>query len=231
MTGRCRAPIRRGAVRWTLVALGALPFLAGCASIAPAPWPPTPGEARHTILVSLDTWHAMIAFPLPEGGGSGRTRRFEEWGFAEQAWYLEGRQGVSGALRALLKPSAAVVEVTVSDRIWAERTPQPPAETFVFEIDTPGSERLRAYLRASIADPEPIAVLGGSAFYRARRSYHLFHQCHQYAAQALRAAGLSTSPAWAVTRGLFALQLREVGRASGSPDPAYPPGGVRKIGH
>ena len=229
MGGHAAAP--HGAAFRALIAAGGLVLAAGCASSGNVPWPLAPGEPRHTILVSLDTWHAMIAFPLPEGGGSGGTRRFEEWGYAEQAWYLEGRQGVSGALRALLGPSAAVVEVTVSDRIWAERTPQPAAETFMFEIGAPGYEGLRAYLRTSIADPEPIAVLGGSAFYRARRSYHLFHQCHQYAAQALRAAGIPTSPAWALTRGLFAAQLRQAARESGSPDPAYPPVGVRNIGH
>jgi len=216
--------------------LGAALLLAGgCASVAPAPWPPGAGEPRHTVIVSVDTWHAMIALPL----AGGPSPRFEEWGYAEQAWYLEGRQGVGGALRALLTLSAAVVEVTVSERLWAERTPQPPADVFTFEIGTEGHERLRAYLRETLAGDEPVAVLGDSRFYRARRAYHVFHQCHQYAAAALRAAGLPLWPAAALTRGLLALQLRGVERQGRAPAylpapylaPPYLPGDVAKSGH
>ncbi|MGH7320906.1 MAG: DUF2459 domain-containing protein [Candidatus Rokuibacteriota bacterium] len=160
-------------------------------------------ETGHTVVVSVDTWHAMIAFPLADGG-------FEEWGYAEQAWYLEGRQGLSGAVRALLWPTAAVVEVTVSDRLWAERTPQPPADVFVLRIGESGYRGLRDHLALTIAVPEPVAVIDGSRFYRARRAYHLFHQCHQYAARALAAAGLPLTPALALTRSTFAAQLRRL---------------------
>ena len=151
-------------------------------------------------MVSVDTWHAMIAFPLSSGG-------FEEWGYAERAWYLEGRQGLTGALRALLWPTQAVVEVTVSDSLWAERTPQPPADVFVLRVGEGGYRRLRDHLAATIADPEPVAVFDGSRFYRARRAYHLFHQCHHYAARALAAAGLPVAPASAFTRSAFAAEL------------------------
>jgi len=41
-----------------------------------------------------------------------------------------------------------------------------------------------------------------------------FHKCHQYAAHALRAAGLPVTPARAFTRALFAAQLRELTAAS-----------------
>jgi hypothetical protein len=153
--------------------------------------------------VSVDTWHAMIAFPLPDG-------RYEEWGYAERAWYLEGRQGVSGALRALLWPTAGVVEVTVADRPWAERTPQPPADLFALRIGEAGYRRLREHLASTIAAPEPVAVFAGSRFYAARRAYHLFHQCHQYAARALAEAGLPVSVAGAMTRDAFAAQLRRL---------------------
>lgn len=155
------------------------------------------------IVVSIDTWHAMIAFPLSNGS-------FEEWGYAEQAWYLEGRQGFTGALRALLWPTAAVVEVTVSDRLWAERTPQPPADVFVLHIGEGGYRRLRDHLASTIAAPEPVAVLDGSRFYRARRAYHLLHQCHHYAARALVAAGLPLAGASAFTRSAFAAQLQRL---------------------
>jgi hypothetical protein len=160
-----------------------------------------------TVVVSLDTWHAMIAFPLPSGG-------FEEWGYAERAWYLEGRQGVSGVLRALLWPTAAVVEVTVSNRLWAQRTPQPPADVFVLRLGETGYRRLRDHLASTIGVAEPVVVIGESRFYTARRAYHVFHQCHQYAAGALAAAGLPVSVTFAFTRGALAAQLRRLATPS-----------------
>ena len=53
-----------------------------------------------------------------------------------------------------------------------------------------------------------IASTNGSIFYSAARSYHLFHTCHQYAAEALREAGLPVSPFWALGRSSLAWQLR-----------------------
>ena len=85
-------------------------FLASaCASPVQDLWPAQPEGPSHAIIVSLDTWHAMIAFPLPSpqpsppdgAKGEGEGALFEEWGYAEQAWYLEGRQGLTGILRAL----------------------------------------------------------------------------------------------------------------------------------
>lgn len=68
-----------------------------------------------SIVVSLDAAHSMIALPVevPEahirGGESvtgpddapGGAGVYEEWGYAERAWYLEKRQGFIGVLRAL----------------------------------------------------------------------------------------------------------------------------------
>jgi Protein of unknown function (DUF2459) len=194
-----RRTIAAGRVLLMLACLG----LTGCARVGPAPVAREPETGGRVIVVSVDTWHAMIAFPLSNGG-------FEEWGYAEQAWYLEGRQGLAGALRALLWPTPAVVEVTVSDTLWAERTPQPPADVFVLRIGEGGYRQLRDHLAATLADPEPVAVLDGSRFYRARRAYHLFHQCHHYAARALAAAGLPVAPASAFTRSAFAAELERL---------------------
>lgn len=130
------------------------------------PW----GHPRHPV--SLDTWHAMIALPRePKAEAPGS---LEEWGYAERAWYLEGRQELSGVFRALLWPSAGVVEVFVGDHVWAEQTPQPAAEVFTFRLTEDAYQRLRRYLRATLAAEEPSAVIGSSRFYPARESYHLF---------------------------------------------------------
>jgi hypothetical protein len=186
----------------------------GCAAAVPSPgWPP--GAAGSVpVHVSLDTWHAMIALPRDPADGRGR---FEEWGYAERAWYLGGRQGAWDALRALFWPTEAVVEVAEGDRLWAERTPQPPAEVFELRLDALALARLRAHLEASRARDEPLLVAGGSRFYRARRPYHLLHTCHVWAAAALRAAGLPLRPGVALTRHGLAAQLAEI---AGEPRPA-----------
>ena len=182
-------------------------FFHGCAAPVQELWPPQEGAPGRTIVVSLDTWHAMIAFALEDPQHSNaradsrptvlmdRKTAFEEWGYAEQAWYLEGRRGITGAVRALFGPSQGVVEVGLHDRIWAARTPQPPSDVFVFRLSETGYQRLRKHLRATIAASEPLLTAGGSRVYPAMRSYHLFHQGHQYAALALREAGLPLSAA------------------------------------
>lgn len=204
-------------------------FLASaCASPVQDLWPPQPGGPSHAIIVSLDTWHAMIAFPMseqpvanseqPATSSSGHQpsainhQLFEEWGYAEQAWYLEGRQGLTGILRALFWPSAGVVEVGQQVGVWADRTPQPPAERFLFQLSQEGYVRLRQHLTSTIGGSEPVETLGGSTFYPAVRSYHLFHHCHQYTALALREAGLPIAPFWAVTRSVLAMQLHRAER-------------------
>ncbi len=133
---------------------------------------------------------------------------YEEWGYAEQGWYLEGRQGVTGVVRALFWPTAGVVEIGQQSRVWADRTPQPPSDRFTFHLSREGFQRLRQYLDASIGSPHPVLSVGDTRFFPAARAYHVFHQCHQYTALALREAGLPVSPFWAITRAFFAWQLR-----------------------
>src|SRR5256885_10422079 len=140
---------QRRPVPWLIIPF--LLLLWSCAAPVQGLWPPSAGAPHHTIVVSLDTWHAMIAITLDERVTAlDRKSVFEEWGYAEQAWYLEGRQGITGALRALFWASLGVVEVGLHEQIWAARTPQPPSETFVFRLSETGYVRLRRHLRSTI---------------------------------------------------------------------------------
>lgn len=177
-----------------------------------------------SIVVSLDAAHSMIALPVEVPGAQiggdegvtgpddaqGAARVYEEWGYAERAWYLEKRQGFRGVLRALFLPTEGVVEVGIHQSIWAERAQKPPVEAFKFEISKAGYRRLRSYLRATIASEEPVGIVGNSRFCVARSSYHLFHHCHHYTAKGLREAGLPISMMGALTRDGFARQLRRI---------------------
>jgi Protein of unknown function (DUF2459) len=176
------------------------------------------------IVVSLDAAHSMIALPAHaptvnprnDHGATemdGAPRDFcgyEEWGYAERAWYLEKRQGFTGVLRALLWPTEGVVEVGIHESIWAERTQKPPVEAFRFRISEAGYKSLRSYLSQTIASEEPVGRVGNSRFCIARSSYHLFHHCHHYTARGLREAGLPISMRATLTRNGFAKQLRRI---------------------
>ena len=176
------------------------------------------------IVVSLDAAHSMIALPAKPSmfyargvhvvtrtyGVPGESPVYEEWGYAERAWYLEKRQGFTGVIRALFWPTEGVVEVGTHDSIWAERTQKPPVEAFRFQISEAGYLSLRSYLRATIASEEPVGIVGTSRFCVARSSYHLFHHCHHYTAKGLREAGLPISMRGALTRNGFARQLRRI---------------------
>jgi Protein of unknown function (DUF2459) len=206
--------------------------LNGCAASQPQLWPPAVGERSYPIYVSLDTWHGMIGFHPDLSPGSEtlklgqkdfepssdrRPNRFEEWGYAERKWYVEGEQGIIGALRALLWPTEGTVEIGRHDQLWAYRTPQPPADIFVFNLTEQGLLSLHRHLISTLDKTKPIAKVGSSLFYPSRRAYHLFYNCHHYVAEALREAGLPVSPLWAITRATLAMQLRRVQRLAEQP--------------
>jgi hypothetical protein len=177
-----------------------------------------------SIVVSLDAAHSMIALPveapashvrddhgvIETDDAPGEPRVYEEWGYAERAWYLEKRQGFTGVLRALLWPTEGVVEVGIHQSIWAERTQKPPVEAFKFQISKAGYLSLRTYLRSTIASEEPVGIVGNSRFCVARLPYHLFNHCHHFTAKGLREAGLPISMVGALTRDGFARQLRRI---------------------
>ena len=183
-------------------------LICGCASPVPALWPPAADAPVTTIFISLDTWHAVIAFPRHDSGTSELDHEaVEEWGYAERAWYLDGRQGVGGALRAMLWPTEGVVEVGEHPDVWARRTPQPPADLYAFRLSKEGAVRLRRHLASTIASEALVALVNGTRFYSATDRYHLFHTCHQYAAAALHEAGLPVSTILAFSRSSLAWQL------------------------
>ena len=56
---------------WGWAATTLLLLALGCASPVQELWPPAKGAPAHTIIVSIDTWHAMIAFPQNRTEGPG----------------------------------------------------------------------------------------------------------------------------------------------------------------
>jgi hypothetical protein len=202
-------------ISWVVLIFGGLVILcgAGCTSGTPNTLPLPQDLSTHTVIVSIDTWHAMLAFPFPTSDESSQEApEFEEWGYAERAWYVKGQTGITGIFRALFWPSDGVVEVGRHPAIWAERTPQPPVRIFLFHLEEDQYDAIRRHLQATMASSTPIAEFGPSRFFPAVRSYHVFHTCHQYAAQALRAGGLPLTPSLAFTSSMLARQLESLQR-------------------
>jgi hypothetical protein len=195
----------------------------GCTTPLSEKWPPSQEVPLQNIYVSLDTWHAVIGFPKKHGRlalehrstpGDVTSRAdlsyFEEWGFAERAWYLENQQGLSGVLRAMFWPTEGVVEIGKYTKLWATRTPQPPSDLFFFRVSEQGLHRVRQYLANTILTEEPILVMGKSRFFLAKDSYHLFHNCHFYIVKALQEAGLPLSSSFVITRSGLVWELEQI---------------------
>lgn len=183
----------------------------GCAGPNGGLWPPERGTKVYFVTVSVDAWHTSIA--LPAEGNVPDQPLFEEWGYQEQAWTLENRQGFTGFLRVLFSFSPGVVEVGRHEKLWAERTTMPPSDVFFFRLSEEGYQRLRRYLQDSIASSTPVLATEDDIYYPARPAYNLFfNQCHQYAARALREAGLPVSVFWAISRAAFAEQLAQAAK-------------------
>jgi len=187
---------------WAWISAAVAAASSGCAAPLPVEglWPPGPMDPARRIVVSVDAWHGMVGFPQEDG-------TLEEWGYAERAWYLEHRQGSSGAVRALCWPTEGVIEVIRGREPWAKRTPQPPVRMWEFRLTEEGLARLVRHLNESRADPEPLLREPDRSWYLSRRGYCFCHNCHHWLARALRAAGLPLAPACAFTAGELTRQL------------------------
>ncbi len=200
---RHKPPRKKHRLRSTLLTLLTLTSLylitawfGGCAAPVAGLWPPpadAPADAiTHRIVVSVDSWHSVIGlFPLDDPGGVDMSR-LEEWSYADRRYYLDGDTGCSGTMNAMFWPSDGIVQVARLGAPWSERTPQPPARLWSFELTVEGRQAIEAHLHAERSSTEPIRV-GRSTWYPATHDYHAFHQCHHWTARALRSAGL---PVW-----------------------------------
>ena len=202
---RLRKPTAGGflfAASWAAAA-----HLGGCASPVEGLWPPEPGAPSHRIVVSVDSWHSVIGI-WPEGDARDTSPSgMREWAYAERGYYLEGSDGSSGSVRAMLWPSSGVIVVRADGQSLDEWSPDPPVRTWTFELTPEGHRALREYLESSRASAEPITEERGFLWYEADRSYHLFHHCHHWTAGALRAAGLPVTAFWAPFRWSLEAQL------------------------
>jgi hypothetical protein len=205
-------------LRWTLPILVAL--ISGCASPVDGLWPPREGEASYRILVSVDSWHSVIGLWPKDDPRGAKMADIDEWGFVERDYYLDGDSGSSGTMRAMLVLSDGVVVRAREGEPWSERTYDPPARAWSFEISEEGHRRLREHLEAERLSEEPFRT-GASTFFASTASYHALHHCHHFTARALREAGLPIWSAYSLFKWSLEAQLdraAEMQSLQGSPE-------------
>ena len=149
-------------------------------------------------------WHTVIVVPKSDG-------KVEEWEFCEEGWYLNGHQGFTGVVRALLWPTASgVARRERADPVWVRHQPEQDTgeevERWSFVLSEAGLLKMLEYLETEVGEP----LKGHSGWHAGKRSYHVFYSCHHFTASALRAAGLPIRPWWAFNGWMVGLQLDRV---------------------
>lgn len=136
---------------------------------------------------------------------------FRELDYCEKQWYLEGKKGPLGAVRALFWPTTSGVGDRLYEKPRWQRDPVGLSRRWTFSISDENLDNLEAFIQSE--QGEPLDGLDG--WFRGKTSYHMFHNCYHFAARILKAAGLATVPWWAFSEKLIAAQLDNL--ANGSP--------------
>lgn len=172
-------------------------------------WPLSAKEDPYRVDVIASGRHTFIR--VHPGPGEDPLN-YREYGFAEKGWYLEGRQGVTGAVRALFWPTDSVVEVKRVSLSDHARVGEKGVRIWRFSLSRTGRDAMIDFLESWMDRNALLEVHPKARYYSGRHAYHLFRGCHQYTAGALRAGGLPLQSWWAFSRPLIAVQLDRVER-------------------
>lgn len=155
--------------------------------------------------IPTEAWPEHVRFPPAP---------FLEVGWGDRAFYRVPDAGVGLALRAAFASGGSVLHLAGLDRPPTERFPR--SEIIALELSGRGAEALArfvsgAYARDASGDPIDLGpgLYPGSRFYAAAGRYSLLYTCNSWIADALRAAGCSITPAWALTAGNLLFQARQ----------------------
>ena len=210
-----------------LLRLAFIVLATGCAAQSnhgTAPAPDAQATTMHPVHVVRHGWHSGIvvrAADVPEHAWPAR-RDFVgaehlEVGFGDRAYYQATDPSVWLGLRALLWPTAGVLQIVAFSGPVENHFAS--AEIVVLQITPQGFARLLASVSASHeldAAGRPIPIdpgpYGTSRFYASRETFHLFSTCNVWIAAMLREAGVPLSPALSQTAGALFAQLRRHGQ-------------------
>ena len=220
-----------------LILIAAVLIASGCRGPTASLYPPAAPERTKTVWVVDHGWHTGLVVrraDIPEAIWP-EHRDVPGSTFLEVAWgnrdfYIAEHPTLAMALKAAFVPTESVLHVAGFSRPPAEYFPAAD-EILVLDVSLRGFEELARFVHEAYARDADGRVIKlapgqypGSAFYLARGMYHLLNTCNTWVARALRAAGLPTTPAYAITAGNVMFQLRPLGQvvrpAAGAPDGA-----------
>lgn len=211
-----------------LLVAGALLLSAGCAGPSRAPTPADEsGEATATIRVVSHGWHTGIVIARDDIPAASWPEhrllppaRFLEVGWGDRAFYQAAAPGAGLALSAAFGSEGAVLHLVGLDR--APGGPAASAEVVVIDLPASGLDVLARFVSAGYArdaEGRPVDLGPGlaplSRFYAATGRYSLLHNCNNWVAEALQAAGCPMTPGWAVTADNLIAQARSCAERAG----------------
>jgi uncharacterized protein (TIGR02117 family) len=180
-------------------------------------------QVADTIYVVSHGWHAGIVFAPADTLRHLKLRerlpistRYLEVGWGDAGYYPNPDPGLWALLRGGLWPTNSVLHLIALDlpvekyfanreivRLYLTHTQQKNLNRFLYE-----AFRLRD-------GGVPLYVTEGlypaSGFFEGRATYHLFHNCNHWVAEALEAAGFPMRPLFTLTRRQLMHQVRALG--------------------
>lgn len=197
-------------------------FAVGCNGPVRKLYPPRQGEPTRTIHVCNNHWHTGVVLKLADLSDNQRRlfEAFMDCPYVEVSWgddgYYRAEKATLGNIsRAAFVPSPSVLHIAAIDAVPERHYAHYEVELYRIDLSEAGFDRLTGFVADTFRTDEQgrsIYVQPGlysaSGFYRAKGLYCGCRMCNHWTAEALRAAGLPITPAWALTADNVAWQLR-----------------------
>lgn len=161
------------------------------------------GHARHTgIIVDRRDFDPVANAQSPEF----LAKDWLEFGWGDADFYQADGEGILLGLKALFLSAAAVVHVYGFNGAPAANFPT--SEVTELRLTSDGYARLMTFLKSAFTRDAAgrvkrfgAGLYGLSFFYAGEGTYHAFHTCNTWAAEALLAGGFPIDPAGIITVG------------------------------
>jgi len=199
-------------------------ILAGCLAPVDGLYPPGPDQPTVSLWIVNHGMHTGIIVARRDVSQSIWPEQdafapFEsvEVGWGDREYYQADRKTWSMALKAAFASSGSVLHVLGFNGSAADVFRG--ADIVELTVSRRGFDALSRFIHETYArsgSGQPIRVGAGyypnSAFFLARRGYHVVDNCNSWTARALRAAGCPITPVYAITAGNVMYQTRRIKR-------------------
>jgi hypothetical protein len=203
-------------VRSLLLGAVLLLTLVGCAR-SPASLPAGDQEAYTTLRVFCDGFHSGLVLPRsavppeldPSRRAWGETRPGRSFHYGEQAWTSGEDMSRCHAARLAFIPGVGVIQSDVTPLAMPDipGTEARSLRVWTFVISRRGCDALFERLRQEWLEPGAEPVLAGegepSHLIACRRKWSVWHNCHDFTVDILRAAGLEMPSHTIATAGVL----------------------------